>query len=190
MSIFDWFKKPSATTNTIAPVAAAPQTNLPWYDTAKSYIGLKEGPLDMDNDEIIRWAKVMAIKDYKKDSIPWCGLFTAWCIFKAKLAFVKNPLWALNWANYATDIRATGPAPGAILAFKREGGGHVGFYVSEDADTYHVLGGNQSDMVCVTRVLKSQLRGMRWPTEYMHLYKPHKVVRKLDGKITSSKDLA
>ena len=34
---------------------------------------------------------------------------------------------------------------GDILTFKRNGGGHVGLYVGEDKDCYHVLGGNQGN---------------------------------------------
>ena len=46
---------------------------------------------------------------------------------------------------------------GDILVFKRDGGGHVGFYIGEDNDCYHVLGGNQSNAMNVTRILKSRL---------------------------------
>jgi len=46
---------------------------------------------------------------------------------------------------------------GDILVFSRKGGGHVGFYVAEDATAYHVLGGNQSDSVSITRIAKSRL---------------------------------
>ena len=56
---------------------------------------------------------------------------------------------------------------GAITVFWRGSpdgwSGHVGFYAGEDKDAYHVLGGNQSDMVNVTRVAKSRLLQFRWP---------------------------
>ena len=47
--------------------------------------------------------------------------------------------------------------------FQRESGGHVGFYVAEDATAYHVLGGNQSNKVCITRVAKDRLLAARRP---------------------------
>lgn len=34
---------------------------------------------------------------------------------------------------------------GDIWTLSRNGGGHVGFYVSEETSCLHVLGGNQSD---------------------------------------------
>ena len=50
---------------------------------------------------------------------------------------------------------------GDILVFSRGNGGHVGFYVGEDDTCYHVLGGNQSNMVNVTRILKSRCISIR-----------------------------
>jgi hypothetical protein len=51
---------------------------------------------------------------------------------------------------------------GDVLVFTRHGGGgHVGFYVGEDETCYHVLGGNQSNMVNTTRILKSRCFGIR-----------------------------
>ncbi len=41
--------------------------------------------------------------------------------------------------------------------------GHVGFYWAEDETCYHVLGGNQSDRVSITRIRKSRLLAARWP---------------------------
>ena len=41
--------------------------------------------------------------------------------------------------------------------------GHVGFYAGEDDSHYHVLGGNQSDRVCITRVSKGRLYAARRP---------------------------
>ena len=44
-----------------------------------------------------------------------------------------------------------------------EGGGHVGIYIAEDKDCYHVLGGNQSDAVTITRISKKRCFGIRRP---------------------------
>jgi hypothetical protein len=52
------------------------------------------------------------------------------------------------------------------MVFKRAGGGHVGFYVGEDKDAYHILGGNQSDMVSVARVAKDRHVDARWPSTF------------------------
>ena len=41
--------------------------------------------------------------------------------------------------------------------------GQVAFYVGEDASTIHVLGGNQSNQISVTRMAKDRFLGARWP---------------------------
>lgn len=53
------------------------------------------------------------------------------------------------------------PELGNVLVFSRKGGGHVGVYVAEDATAYHVLGGNQGDIVSIKRVAKSRLIAAR-----------------------------
>ena len=39
--------------------------------------------------------------------------------------------------------------------------GHVGLYVGEDRDAFHVLGGNQSDRVMIKRIATNRLLGSR-----------------------------
>ncbi|MEG8021785.1 hypothetical protein [Sphingomonas aerolata] len=68
-----------------------------------------------------------------------------------------------SWASWGSRLRPERLAPGAVLVFDRPGGGHVGFYVGEDATAYHVLGGNQSNAVTVTRIAKGRLTASRWP---------------------------
>lgn len=118
--------------------------------------GTKEGKgTSINNPEILGWAKELGItKIYTNDSIAWCGLFVATVINRAGYTPVKDPLWARNWSNFGT--KQTVAKLGDILVFKRETGGHVGIYVGEDATCYHVLGGNQADMVNITRILKTR----------------------------------
>lgn len=123
---------------------------------AVKLIGTKEVVGKKHNQVILDWAKELKLdKVYTADEIPWCGLFIAFCAHKAGVQVVDKPLWALNWANYGTKV--TEPMLGDVLTFKRDGGGHVGLYVGEDKDCYHVLGGNQGNSVSVTRILKTRL---------------------------------
>lgn len=46
---------------------------------------------------------------------------------------------------------------------KNPNAGHVGFYVGETKYHYLILGGNQSNSVCVKKYRKSRLLGFRWP---------------------------
>lgn len=104
------------------------------------------------------------ITGYSDDAIAWCGLFAAIiCYRRQKRAeeIPASPLWARNWTSYG--VKSPQPSLGDILVFQRGTGGHVAFYIAEDDSTYHVLGGNQSDKVCITRVAKSRLLAARRP---------------------------
>lgn len=163
---------------------------LPWMFQANTLMGTRETPGPGNNQTIIRWAVEVGgqvQRDYRHDSIPWCGLFVAVVMVRSGIAPPPAPLWALNWAKWEAPVE---PAYGATLSFSRSGGGHVGFYVGEDAYAYHVLGGNQSDMVNVTRVSKSQLRGSRWPKAYLSAYTGKKIRRSSSGPVASSGQLA
>lgn len=115
--------------------------------------GTKEIVGKQHNSVILGWAKELGLqKEYTADEIPWCGLFVAICVKRATYEPVAKPLWARNWANFGNKQKVA--ALGDILVFVRDGGGHVGFYVGEDKNNYHVLGGNQGNMVNITRIEK------------------------------------
>jgi len=113
----------------------------------------------LNNPVIMGWAKECGITDYTADSIPWCGLFMAVVAKRASKQIVCKPLWAKSWLRWG--YRADGAKLGDVLVFNRDGGGHVGMYIGEDPDTYHVLGGNQNDSVSIVRIIKSRLLGSR-----------------------------
>lgn len=128
--------------------------------------GTHEGIGAKDNPTILAWAKEIGVAGYRHDSIAWCGLFTALCAHRAGWDAWpgENPLWALNWAKWGAP--SPSPALGDVLVFERRlsdgsKAGHVGQYVGEDAQAFHVLGGNQSDQVCVTRVDRDRLVAAR-----------------------------
>lgn len=124
--------------------------------------GVLEGPGTADNPHILAWAKEAGLaSSYGSDAIPWCGLFMAVVAQRAGKAVPAKPLWALNWRSFGAA--AMQPGLGDVMVFKRDGGGHVALYVGEDARAYHVLGGNQSDRVCFTRIAKVRLHAARRP---------------------------
>lgn len=133
-----------------------------WLKIARSYDGLKEIPGPRHNQTIIRWlGKLRAW--WNDDETPWCGVFVAHCMQESWLPFPKFYMRAKAWSDYGSLLRRDRLAPGAILVFDRAGGGHVGFYVGEDAGFYYVLGGNQSNAVNVMKLGKSRLVASRWP---------------------------
>lgn len=134
---------------------------------ATNLIGTKEAPGPSNNPTILSWAKRLGTKAlgivYNADSVPWCGVFAAHCVREAGLTPRPIAVRAKSWATWEANLAADKLVPGAVLVFEREGGGHVGFYVGEDATCYHVCGGNQSDAVNITRIEKSRCVARRWP---------------------------
>lgn len=134
---------------------------------ALSYYGLHEAPGGADNPTILQWAKDLGITSYDHDATPWCGLamakFASMAGKDLKAAFpqINQILWALGWARFGHP--SSPPALGDVLVFKRPGGGHVGLYVGEDADAFHVLGGNEGDAVTIVRVARIRLFATRRP---------------------------
>ena len=130
---------------------------------AITLIGTKEIVGKIHSKTIMGWAKELGIeKTYTSDEIAWCGLFVCYCAYKAGLTInmtARESLWALNWNKFGTRQKVA--MLGDVLTFSRNGGGHVGIYVGEDDKCYHILGGNQSNMVNITRIEKTRLSQIR-----------------------------
>ncbi|GLK56305.1 uncharacterized protein (TIGR02594 family) [Methylopila capsulata] len=149
---------------TVARLSATPATPAEpvWLAEARRWMGLSEIAGARSNATILRWGR--AIADwYRDDDTPWCGAFV-----HAQIAATlpdeplpANALWARGWAQFGVGLAT--PSPGAILVFSRGTGGHVGFYVGEDATRLRVLGGNQSNAVTESWIAKARLLAVRWP---------------------------
>lgn len=146
---------------------------LPWIVEGKKVFGLHE---TRNKAELTAWLKSDGRRLGDTEKLPWCGDYAETAI---KLGLPnelllgdlgKNQYWARNWLTLGTNLQT--PTYGAMLIFKRGSGGHVGFAVGEDDTCYYVLGGNQSNMVCISRIEKSRLLGARWPATYMNPYRP------------------
>ena len=141
-------------------------SDLPWMIEAKKVMGLHE---TRDRAVLAKWLKSDGKTLGDPSKLPWCGDFVDTAIELAlpdeprpgKLG--ENPYWALNWLLFG---KACNPAYGAVVAFERPGGGHVGFLVGQDEKRFYVLGGNQGDSVSVTPIDRGRARGYRWPTTY------------------------
>ncbi|MCZ8086246.1 MAG: TIGR02594 family protein [Brevundimonas sp.] len=125
--------------------------------------GTIETPGSADNPVILDWAKEAGLsKAYSSDAVPWCGLFMALIAKRAGKAAPAKPLWARSWSRFG--IASPQAALGDVLVFSRaKGGGHVGLNVGEDETAFHVLGGNQSDAVSITRIARTRCIAIRRP---------------------------
>lgn len=140
-----------------------------WLHHARQLLGTTEAAGTANNPAILDWARQEGgwiERFYTADSIPWCGLFVGHCLLEAGIGGPKNPLSALAWADWGEPVPFQEREAGCVLVFTRQGGGHVGFYVGEDADgsALHVLGGNQSDAVSIARISTARLQAVRWPS--------------------------
>lgn len=124
--------------------------------------GTKEFPGTADSPVILAWAEEVGLRNaYKHDETAWCGLTMA--IVAKRAGWDYNPggnsLWARNWALWGTKQPLA--MLGDVLVFPRGTGGHVAEYIGEDDTHYHILGGNQSDQVSITRKPKLPIIAIR-----------------------------
>lgn len=133
-----------------------------WLKTAETHKGLTEVRGPKHNNVIVGWLEKLGAW-WRDDETPWCGVFVAHCMASAGLPYPTFYMRAKAWSEYGSLLRRDRLAPGAILVFDRAGGGHVGFYVGEDAGHYFVLGGNQGNAVSVMKLGKTRLLASRWP---------------------------
>ncbi|MBN9315991.1 MAG: TIGR02594 family protein [Devosia sp.] len=140
---------------------------LPWYAEAWRLVGVTEDGSAGSNQQILAWARDLGIP-YGDDEIPWCGLFVAHCIGSqlTNEPLPTGPLGARSWGRFGNEVK---PQPGAVMVFWRGSKdgfkGHVGFYAGEEkGGPYHILGGNQMDKVCVTKVARDRFLHARWPS--------------------------
>ena len=132
-------------------------------EAARQLYGTIETLGPADNPLILDWAREVGLsRAYSSDAVPWCGLFMALVARRAGKAAPAKPLWARSWGRFG--VASPEAALGDVLVFARaKGGGHVGLYVGEDETAFHVLGGNQTDAVSITRIARTRCIAIRRP---------------------------
>lgn len=120
--------------------------NITPFSIAKTQIGTSE---QFNQEKIKRYHKSAGLDaDF---SVPWCASFMSWCFENSdyKDLSIKSPV-AKAWVNIGAKV--VSPEEGDIVIFSRTPtGGHVAFYIGEsEIEGYiNVLGGNQSNKVCI-----------------------------------------
>jgi uncharacterized protein (TIGR02594 family) len=146
------------------PVANA-QARRP-MDVARAELALNvsEYPGTADNPRILLYHdSTSGDPGQRHDAIAWCSSFVNYCVEQAGYVGT-NSKWARSWHDdpWGHDVIAA-PQEGDIVVWRRRGGGddggHVGFFVGEDDTGVTVLGGNQSDKVCIQRYPKAGTLG-------------------------------
>lgn len=133
----------------------------PWMEIARKELGTTEIPGPKSNQRIVEYLSSTTLDkaSARKDETPWCASFVNWCMKQANAPHTDSA-WARSWLRWGKPTSE--PQEGDIVVFSRKGGGgHVGFYISQTADTIVVLGGNQNNKVCEAHYPKNRLLGYR-----------------------------
>lgn len=143
-------------------------SELAWVNVARSYLGVAEIPGKAHSPIILRWLRE-ARAWWSDDETPWCGTFVhavirETAVLRPDLDLAEPPkswMRALAWSAYGY------PAPmsyGAIVTFKRAGGGHVGICVGVDERGFPmILGGNQKNAVRIDPFDPARIDAVRYP---------------------------
>jgi len=136
----------------------------PWYAETIRRVGLHE---QRDNKTLREWLKSDGNTLGDPVKLPWCGdaMETPIALTLPDEPMLANPYWALNWKRFGRPIDIV--ALGAIAPFSRPGGGHIGQIAGHDQSHFHVVGGNQSNAITISRIEKKRLSGsLRWPLTF------------------------
>ncbi len=136
--------------------------------------GTLEAPGAADNPKIIGWQDELEAADLDR---VYAGVYTRFDPVvrvvhgdrrpsrqhrnAAPSAIRRASILRRSNGRRSTSVPKGAAALGDVLVFKRKGGGHVGLYVGHDASAFHVLGGNQSDRVTISRLSKQRLVAVR-----------------------------
>lgn len=146
-----------------APGPIAP----PWHQELLRRKGLHEV---RNRSALMAWLRSDGRTLGDPAKLPWCGdaIETAMALTLPTEPLPSNPYLARNWLKFGVPLGR--PALGAVIVFWRGSkagtSGHVGFYAGEDAQAYHVLGGNQSNAITIARLDKARVLGFRWPAKF------------------------
>lgn len=114
-------------------------------------MGVKEIPGAEANPRIMEYLDTTTIRA-TDDITPWCSACINWVAIKAGYKGTDSAASA-TWRNWGKGLKK--PSRGCVIGFvRKDGSGHVGLFISEDADTYTILGGNQGDQVKISRFKK------------------------------------
>jgi len=131
-------------------------------ETALSQYGVKEIPGEENNPEILKYFQEIGQEWVKTELTSWCSAYVNW-VAKTEGYEYSGKLDARSWLNVGESVFH--PKIGDLVILwrvaKKDWRGHVGFYINEDDIYFNILGGNQSNQVCIKEYLKTRLLEFR-----------------------------
>jgi uncharacterized protein (TIGR02594 family) len=135
-----------------------------WLTVARRDIGQRETHGSNRSPWIDRLWRLLG-KDWLIGQ-PWCGAAVARWLGTQGIKPPKNFERALAWADWGVPLDT--PVVGAVVVFRRTGGGHVGLVAGEDErGRLLVLGGNQGNSASIAPFDPARVVGFYWPLEFI-----------------------
>lgn len=136
-------------------------TRTPWLDVARAEMGEEEINGPENNPRVLDYiASVQSTRGVQDDEVDWASAFVEWSLNQIGIEG-PHSMDPHAWLNWGQEIAA--PEEGCITVFSFKGLGHVGLFVNEEGNSVDILGGNQSDLVKVSRYAKKDVIGYRLP---------------------------
>jgi uncharacterized protein (TIGR02594 family) len=133
----------------------------PWLAVANAELGEEEIAGPENNARILDYiAAVQSTRGVQDDEIDWASAFAEWSLNQVGIEGPQS-MEPNAWLSWGRGIAA--PEQGCVAVFSFNGLGHVGFFVSEEGKSLNILGGNQSDVVKISRYAKKDVVGYRLP---------------------------
>lgn len=113
----------------------------------KEIVGLEHNP------QILKYFDETGFDWIDDDETAWCSAFVNWVCFKNNLP-LSGKLNARSWLKVGAPLdEGCEPQVGDIVVLWRGDPkgwkGHVGFFISKEDNLINILGGNQSNKVCI-----------------------------------------
>jgi uncharacterized protein (TIGR02594 family) len=137
------------------------------FEHAQRYIGIRELSGAKNHPLIQWWLSLCGFDMDSPDEIPWCSAFINGIAWDLRLPRSKSAK-ARSWLDVGIPIFLHDANLGDIVILKRNNNpeqGHVGLYAGVEAQYVMVLGGNQSDSVCLAKFNQGDVLGLRRITD-------------------------
>lgn len=141
------------------------------FELAQRFIGIEEVPGKTSNSHILAMLRLDQ-KWPRGDEVPWCSAFMNYIAWLLRLPRSKS-LRARSWLEIGHSVTIEEAEIGFdVVILKRGSGkqpgpdvinapGHVGLFGGVEGNKIHILGGNQSNSVNVSRYALGRLLGIR-----------------------------
>lgn len=135
-------------------------------DLAQRYVGIKELATAEKNHPLIQWwLSLCGFSMDTPDEVPWCSAFVNGIAWELRLPRSKSAA-ARSWLNVGLPVLKRDAVVGFDVVVLWRGTidaatGHVGFFMGWQDGQVQLLGGNQSNGVCIQGFPEERILGIR-----------------------------